>query len=67
VEFCESTDFNVIADRLYITLASFADLLPEPPLYISVQYQTQYEVHVTPQCIDCRILGGSAQRPDFWK
>jgi len=65
--YCESTDFNVIADRLYFALTSFADILTEPPIYISVQYQTQYEVHLTPQCIDCRILGGSAQRPDFWK
>jgi hypothetical protein len=65
--YCESADFNVITDRLSFALTSFTDLLSEVPIYISVEYQSQFRIHLTRQCIDCRVLGGSAQRPDFWE
>ena len=65
--YCESTNFKDITDRLYFALTSFADILTEPPLYIAVRYGTQYSIYLTPWCVDCRWLGGSARKPDFWE
>ncbi len=65
--FCESTNFDEIAACIYSQMMVFADILTEPPLYISVQYGTQYFIYLTPQCVDCRVLGGVARKPDFWE
>jgi hypothetical protein len=65
--YCESEDFNDVVARLNIALANSSAILTEPPLYISVQYRTQYSIYLTPQCIDCRILGGDIYKPDFWE
>jgi hypothetical protein len=65
--YCESTNFDDIAALLYSQLIVFAAILTEPPLYISVQNNTQYSIYLTPQCVDCRLLGGVALKPDFWE
>jgi hypothetical protein len=65
--FCESTNFDEIAACIYSQMMVFSDILTEPPLYISVQYGTQYSIYLTPQCVDCRVLGGVARKPDFWE
>jgi hypothetical protein len=65
--YCESTNFDDIAASLYSSLTVFAAVLTEPPLYISVQNNTQYSIYLTPQCVDCRVLGGVARKPDFWE
>ena len=65
--YCESTDFNEIADQIYSALLAYDDILPDPPIYISVQYNTNYNLMITPQCIDCRVFGGVARKPDFWE
>jgi hypothetical protein len=62
-----SEDFNDVVEKLYEELARYSDILPEPPVYISVQFGTQYSIYKTTQCIDCRILGGDALKPDFWE
>ncbi len=65
--FCESTNFDEIAACIYSQMMVFSDILTEPPLYISVQYGTQYSIYLTPECVDCRVLGGVARKPDFWE
>jgi hypothetical protein len=65
--FCESSNFNEIATRIYPALIASADILPDPPIYITVQYNTNYNIVITPQCADCRALGGDARKPDFWE
>jgi hypothetical protein len=65
--YCESTNFDDIVASLYSSLTTFADILTEPPLYITVQHNTQYSIYLTPHCVDCRILGGDARKPDFWE
>ncbi len=65
--YCESTNFNEIAASLYAALSAFANILPDPPIYITVQYNTNYNIVLKPQCVDCRVLGGVARKPDFWK
>lgn len=65
--YCESTNFNEIADRIYSALLAFANILPDPPIYITVQYNTNYNIVITPQCADCRALGGDVRKPDFWE
>ncbi len=65
--YCESEDFDQIVNLLYTTLDNFSDLLTEPPLYITVQNRNQYQIHLKPACIDCRIRGGDAKKPDFWE
>jgi hypothetical protein len=65
--YCESTNFDDIAACIYSQLIVFADLLTEAPFYISVQYGNQYSIYLTPQCVDCRVFGGVARKPDFWE
>jgi hypothetical protein len=65
--YCESTNFDDIAARIYSQMIVFADMLTEQPLYISLQNGTQYNIYLTPQCVDCRVLGGVAKKPDFWE
>jgi hypothetical protein len=65
--FCESNDFDVIAAGIYSALAASANILPNPPIYITVQNNTNYDIVLTPQCADCRTLGGDARKPDFWE
>jgi hypothetical protein len=65
--FCESIKFDEIAACIYSQMMVFSDILTEPPLYISVQYGTQYSIYLTPECVDCRVLGGVARKPDFWE
>jgi hypothetical protein len=65
--YCESNDFNEISARIYSALSKFADILPDPPIYIRLEQNTNYSIVITPQCVDCRILGGEARKPDFWE
>jgi hypothetical protein len=65
--YCESEDFNDVTNVLYSTLKSFSDKLTEPPLYINSKYHSQYHIYLTRQCLDCRVLGGDARKPDFWE
>jgi len=65
--YCESTNFKDITDRLYSALASYIGDLPDPPIYISEKYGTQYWIYLTPWCVDCRWHGASTRKPDFWE
>ena len=65
--YCESTNFNEIAARIYSALLAFANILPDPPIYITVKNNTNYLIVITPPCADCRALGGEARKPDFWE
>jgi hypothetical protein len=65
--YCESTNFNEIAARLYSALSASANILSDPPIYITVQNNTNYNIVLTPQCVDCRVHGGVARKPDFWE
>jgi hypothetical protein len=67
VAYSESEDFNDVTERLNEAIASHLDMLQNPPYYITVQYRTNYRISITPYCVDCRILGGDAKRPDFWE
>jgi hypothetical protein len=65
--YCESTNFNEIAPLIYSALLYYADMLPDPPIYITVEHNTNYNIVLTPRCADCRFLGGDIRKPDFWE
>ncbi len=65
--YCESEDFNDVVESINVAMTTFANLLTEPPLYITRQFGTQYSVHLSPQCVDCRVLGGDNRKPEFWE
>lgn len=65
--YCESQDYNDIVAALYPAFTAFAEELPEPPIYIAVEKSVSYHIVITPPCADCRVLGGDAHKPDFWK
>lgn len=67
VVFCESNDFDEIVTQIYPALSTFAYLLPEPPVYITVERNVQYNIVLKRLCADCRVLGGEIQKPDFWE
>jgi hypothetical protein len=64
--FIESTNYTEIVTIIKQNISTFADIIPDPPVYISLRQNTQYLVVLTPQCVDCRLLGGVAL-PDFWE
>jgi hypothetical protein len=65
--YIESVNLNEILDYLNSALLAFTDILPEPPVYITLEHNTNYNFMITPQCVDCRLLGGDTQKPDFWE
>jgi hypothetical protein len=69
VVFCASEDFDVVSNAIYADLANpfRVEQLTEPPYYITRQYGTNYSIHLLLQCVDCRVLGGEALKPDFWQ
>jgi hypothetical protein len=65
--YIESTNPNEIVALLMYTLSEYAPIIPDPPVYITFSQNTQYNIVITPRCVDCRLLGGVAQKPDFWE
>jgi hypothetical protein len=63
----ETEDFDKVSPLLYAALSAFADLLPDPPIYIALEHGTNYNIILTPGCVDCRANGGEARKPDFWE
>jgi hypothetical protein len=67
VYYIESTNVNEILDNLNHALLEIAGVLPDPPVYITVERNTKYNFMLSPQCADCRAIGGDIQKPDFWE
>jgi hypothetical protein len=65
--YCESDDMNDILDQLYYIISLYPEDLTDPPYYITRNFGTQFHIALTPQCLDCRIVGGDARKPDFWE
>ncbi len=64
---CASNDPGEIAACLYDAVKSIEGILPEPPVYITVERNTSYNIAIKSQCVDCRALGGEARKPYFWE
>jgi hypothetical protein len=65
--YIETGNFNEVVDLLKIRMTEFANIIPDPPVYITLRQNTQYAIVITPQCVDCRLLGGDNRKPDFWE
>ncbi len=65
--YCESDDINDILDQLYYIISLYPEDFTNPPYYITRNLGTQFDIALTPQCLDCRILGGDILKPDFWE
>jgi hypothetical protein len=65
--YIETGNFNEVVDLIKIRMTEFANIIPDPPIYITLRENTQYSIVLTPQCVDCRLLGGDNRKPDFWE
>lgn len=64
--YSELTDKEELKSFMYSMLDFYSNILPEPPIYITMGTRYSYNFQLKPRCVDCRQVRGDINKPEFW-